>query len=180
LSTTVNGEYRTLDGTSQAAACVSGVAALYFSSLTTDLNFDGAVDHKDVRQMLRLTSRDLGVPGRDEQFGYGMVDALLTSFVPSTVLTVVETRGDDTRAAELEDALYGITLANFRLRYVRVDVFEGDVYRDDLSRYIVFGRNGLMDGFFWLDATGANYTVLFTPRGSRGNFADIIIERESN
>jgi subtilisin len=180
LSTTVNGEYRTLDGTSQAAACVSGVAALYFASLATDLNFDGAVDHKDVRQMLRLTSRELGAAGKDEQFGYGLVDALLTSFVPSTVLTIVETRGDDTRAAELDDALYGITLANLHLRYVRADVFEGEIYRDDLSRTIRFGRNGLVDAFFWLDARGTTYTIQFTPIGSPGTLADIIIERESN
>lgn len=54
-------------GTSMAAAHVSGVAALLYSSgITTPAAIEGA---------LETSARDLGTPGRDTAFGYGLVDA---------------------------------------------------------------------------------------------------------
>ncbi|MDQ2980394.1 MAG: S8 family serine peptidase [Acidobacteriota bacterium] len=55
-------------GTSPAAAQVSGVVALL---LQLRPDFSPA----QVRQLLEETARDLGPPGRDEQFGSGAVDA---------------------------------------------------------------------------------------------------------
>jgi subtilisin family serine protease len=54
-------------GTSPAAAQVSGVVALL---LQLRPDFSPA----QVRQLLEETARDLGPPGRDEQFGSGAVD----------------------------------------------------------------------------------------------------------
>lgn len=55
-------------GTSYAAAHVSGIVALMLE-VNPELTPDAT------RDLLGRASRDLGKPGRDEQFGYGQVDA---------------------------------------------------------------------------------------------------------
>ena len=66
-TTTLYGKYtNTFGGTSAAAPHVVGAAALVLAA--------GAAPG-DVRSILQQTAEDLGDPGRDESFGYGMVDA---------------------------------------------------------------------------------------------------------
>ena len=62
--------YRMQSGTSFAAAQVSGVAALL---IERNRNLDAA----SIRRILTATARDLGAPGHDDQFGAGLVDALV-------------------------------------------------------------------------------------------------------
>jgi hypothetical protein len=59
--------YNFTTGTSVAAAHVSGVAALL-------LERNPGVDPAMVEDALFSTAHDLGAPGRDPQFGYGLVD----------------------------------------------------------------------------------------------------------
>lgn len=66
--------YGLLSGTSMAAPHVSGEAALIFSTNFPDVNGDGHRDNKDVRQIIDNTAFDTGVPGRDDIYGYGIVD----------------------------------------------------------------------------------------------------------
>jgi hypothetical protein len=61
-------KYQITSGTSFSAAYVSGVAALI-------LERNPALKPNDVRAILEKTARDLGVPGRDDLFGAGEVDA---------------------------------------------------------------------------------------------------------
>ncbi|MGA2125506.1 MAG: S8 family serine peptidase [Xanthobacteraceae bacterium] len=61
--------YQLTTGTSVAAAHVSGVAALLMSR---NPNADAAT----IRAILQSTARDLGPKGRDDQFGWGLVDPL--------------------------------------------------------------------------------------------------------
>ena len=61
-------KYQITSGTSFSAAYVSGVAALL-------LEHNPALKPNDVRAILTRTARDLGVPGRDDQFGAGEADA---------------------------------------------------------------------------------------------------------
>jgi serine protease len=60
--------YRTKQGTSMATPHVSGVAALYISRT-------GISDPAAVQSRLQSTARDLGAAGRDNVYGYGIVDA---------------------------------------------------------------------------------------------------------
>jgi subtilisin family serine protease len=61
-------KYQIASGTSFSAAYVSGVAALL-------LERNPALKPGDVRAILTKTARDLGAPGRDDQFGAGEADA---------------------------------------------------------------------------------------------------------
>ncbi|HEY9246919.1 MAG TPA: S8 family serine peptidase, partial [Candidatus Methanoperedens sp.] len=64
-----------LSGTSMAAPHVTGVAALIFSTNFPDVNGDGKRDNKDVREIIRNTALDAGIPGKDDVYGYGIEDA---------------------------------------------------------------------------------------------------------
>ena len=67
-STTLNGTYLSASGTSAAAPHVSGLAALVWS-VRPDLTND------DVARVITETVRDLGAPGWDRFFGWGLIDA---------------------------------------------------------------------------------------------------------
>ncbi len=75
LSTTGNNDYAVLSGTSQSTAFVSGVAALIISSGISDINEDGEINNLDVRKKLQESVLDLGATGRDDKYGYGLIDA---------------------------------------------------------------------------------------------------------
>jgi hypothetical protein len=61
-------KYQMASGTSFSAAYVSGLAALM-------LERNPALKPDEVRAILMRTARDLGAPGRDDQFGAGEADA---------------------------------------------------------------------------------------------------------
>lgn len=67
LSTWPGGGYESYEGTSMACPHVSGVAALVIAS--------GISGPAAVRQRMQQTAQDLGAPGWDEYFGYGLVRA---------------------------------------------------------------------------------------------------------
>ncbi len=75
--------YINMSGTSMAAAFVSGIAALVFSARP---NFTA----QQVREVIIATAKDLGIAGRDETFGAGLIDtyAIFKSlgFFPETVV----------------------------------------------------------------------------------------------
>ncbi|HYH98466.1 S8 family serine peptidase [Hyalangium sp.] len=61
-------DYERLEGTSMAAPHVSGVAALLWSARPT-------LTAAQVRQLLEDSAQDLGLAGRDNTFGFGLVQA---------------------------------------------------------------------------------------------------------
>ena len=99
-STNFNGEYRSGTGTSGAAAIVAGAVALIrakYPYLPAD----------EVVHRLTATAIDKGPPGRDDQYGYGVIDlvAALTADVPlrgfeSVPATAPESGGPSTAGAD--------------------------------------------------------------------------------
>jgi subtilisin len=177
LSTVAGGSYDFLSGTSQAAPHVTGVAALGILSNTEDISGDGLVNHEDVRLMLQIEAIDLGSAGKDEIYGYGLVNGAAAAFAPEITLTATRTVGSPKLGAELTWVAgepYEITIKNSDLNKVAVDVFEGDVLRRDLSASYYFGGKKPQEVVFELDATGTHYSVLFTPYGKPDAFAKVV------
>jgi PKD repeat protein len=84
--------YNSISGTSMSTPHVSGVAALVWSQATTLAN-------TALRDHLRSNAQDLGVAGRDELYGFGLVDARKTidavSLPPSPETTISIENFDD-------------------------------------------------------------------------------------
>ena len=68
LSTAPNGGYAELQGTSFAAPYVAGIAALM-------LSVDPSLTPDELEAILEDTARDRGPSGRDDSYGWGLVDA---------------------------------------------------------------------------------------------------------
>jgi hypothetical protein len=83
FSTRLGGEYTTLSGTSMASPHVAGVAALVLAA-------GRFTSPAEVRNQLFLTADDLGAPGRDPHYGFGLVDADEAAEVPANQAPTVE------------------------------------------------------------------------------------------
>jgi type VII secretion-associated serine protease mycosin len=90
FSTTIN-DYKMQSGTSMAAAFVSGAAALLFAA-------QPSITAAQVRDILQRTATDIGAPGRDTTFGFGLVNlvaafAELDVLFPKTIAVSLTTLG---------------------------------------------------------------------------------------
>ncbi|HET6953001.1 MAG TPA: S8 family serine peptidase [Acidimicrobiales bacterium] len=101
VSASMDGGYRIGTGTSPSTAIVAGVAALVWSAYP-ELTSVEVVEH------LTETSVDKGAPGRDVEYGFGVVDPVkalttrpvtTTTTIPPTYATAPVTVPDDEAAA---------------------------------------------------------------------------------
>jgi LPXTG-site transpeptidase (sortase) family protein len=78
-STTLDNNYAYLSGTSMAAPFVSGLAAIL-------RGIPGNVSPDEITREIETTALDLGIPGRDDLYGYGLIqmDAALQPLLPTS------------------------------------------------------------------------------------------------
>jgi subtilisin family serine protease len=89
-----SGNYAAYEGTSMAAPHVTGVAALVLAA-------SPSLDATQLRQQLQNTAVDIGQPGRDDRFGFGLVNAFqavtnTTSSSRSTLVRLIDAQSGDT------------------------------------------------------------------------------------
>jgi subtilisin family serine protease len=89
VSPRLNGKYSQNVGTSDATAIIAGVAALVRAKYPN-------LSASEVVHRLTATATDKGSPGRDEQYGYGIVNpvAALTADVPPLTPSAAPSRTD--------------------------------------------------------------------------------------
>jgi len=82
LSTYANNTYAYAVGTSMAAPYVSGIAALLFQQYVNATNVE-------IRDMLESSVKDLGTPGKDIFYGYGLIQFGATSAIPMDLALII-------------------------------------------------------------------------------------------
>lgn len=191
MSTVPGGGYGLMSGTSQAAPHVSGVAALIISAGLKDENGDGSLAG-EVRQRLVATATDLGVPGRDVYFGYGLVNAVKA--VDTANHYTVTISGDRTAKSALNVVLkpgtYAIGISNHGLKNIIVNTPDDDNGKsylltqapeapfnhgnDDVIASFSFGPARPQTASFALKVE-ADCSIGFYPHGRAGTSAVITI-----
>jgi subtilisin family serine protease len=78
ILSTASNDYKLQSGTSMAAAFVTGAAALLFAA-------QPSITALQVRDVLQRTATDIGAPGRDSTFGYGIIN-LVAAFAELDVM----------------------------------------------------------------------------------------------
>ena len=78
ILSTASNDYKIQSGTSMAAAFVTGAAALLFAA-------QPSITAAQVRDILQRTATDIGAPGRDTTFGYGLIN-LVAAFAELNVM----------------------------------------------------------------------------------------------
>jgi len=78
ILSTASNDYKIQSGTSMAAAFVTGAAALLFAA-------QPSITAAQVREVLQRTATDIGAPGRDTTFGYGLIN-LVAAFAELDVM----------------------------------------------------------------------------------------------
>jgi subtilisin len=184
-STSTDNGYAELSGTSQAAPHVSGLAALIIAVGTYDLNGDGNVDNQDVRLQMQMSAHDLGETGRDDIYGFGLVDVATAlelsdkeDFSRLTFdLIKQKQHWQNFEKITLAGMLYKVTVDNKSLQAVAVVVYDEGGERKDLSGIIHFSGQSGQDDSFWLDARRCNLQVIFIPVGKPGSSAVVSITK---
>jgi len=114
--------YWFFQGTSMATPHVSGVAALVIANGNADANEDGITSPDEVRTVLQDTADDLGEPGRDDIYGYGLVNAYnaLTYTPTSTTTTSTTTTSTTVTTTTIPEAttmhIQSIDMSTTRIR----------------------------------------------------------------
>ena len=112
-STMPGGLYGSKSGTSMATPHVTGAVALLMSSDVTGTSYDsnknGKWDPAEIRSRMQSTATDLGTKGKDNYYGYGLVDAYAAvtglNIAPATDDTPTEVDApieDDTSSTDTE------------------------------------------------------------------------------
>ncbi len=186
-STMRGGGYGSMNGTSQATAHVTGAAAILLASKIADKNGDGRVAD-DVRTLLDTSAKDLGDPGRDQYFGFGLVDIAKALAPPTpTKWEYTLTKSKNFRDSQpLEVPLEG---GNYLVEITLNDMHEVKIIAKDGngSRYVEIEKPHLLRHRKQQNQNIANDTsevtisietsgsLIFIPKGKSGSSASIVV-----
>ena len=135
LSTAPGNTYSLKSGTSMACPHVSGVAALVLS------RYPG-MSNLEVRKRLADTADDLGSPGKDARYGYGLVNAFAALGGGEAVPPTIESDAE----AVVRGENITLTLTGEGYREYRLSI--NDTGLTDASRYprVAPGQQGILPG----------------------------------
>ncbi len=148
-------------GTSMACPHVSGVAALVLAGAvdpTYDLDNDGIWDNNEVRQKMDDTAEDLGDSGRDNWYGYGLVDAEAAASTPPDKHDVATTAIDTPSSVfQGETATIDVTVKNLGTYDETFELTVTDETYGEFTetRSITLAAGGSTVETFTWDTTGA-------------------------
>lgn len=186
-STMRGGGYGIMNGTSQATAHVTGAAAILMAKGVKDANADGRVAD-DVRALLGSSATDLGDPGRDQYFGFGIVD-LAKAITPPTVTTwkynIIRTHSSP-RSQALKvplnegnysvdvtlDGMQGLEIIATDNSGSRIIEIEQNNKRRRHTHSTIFDEPTKSSLNIFISGSGF---LLFTPEGKPGGSANIVI-----
>ena len=186
-STMRGGGYGIMNGTSQATAHVSGAAAILLAKEIADKNGDGRFAD-DVRTLLNTSARDLGDSGRDQYFGFGLVD--LEKALTPPAPTKWEYSITKTRAShDSQTLVVPLQAGNYKVDITLSGMHELEVIAKDSSgsRYIEIEkkhRPGLPKQNNQINANSTSTvsisidtagSLVFVPKGKVGSSALIVI-----
>lgn len=169
VSTYLDGEYATASGTSMAAPNLAGTAALAWAR-------NPSLTALELRLMLRKAAIDLGDPGRDDEYGFGFVDA------NEAVLVVMED-ANTTSVAQMQFAEPDFDSMEYAPEaYVPGEILiqtdgsvSGDQLIDALRSTHTEARSAL--GVTWSHAKH-NLMTLSVPEGSELAFMELVAEMD--
>ncbi|WP_298434368.1 S8 family peptidase [Geobacter sp.] len=178
-STVSGGGYALLSGTSQAAPHVAGAAVVLLSSGIADANGNGS-RADEVRARLDGTAKDLGDPGRDKYFGWGLVDLSAATVPQETHKLHLERKGRspkrDAQSLSLGQGSYSLSLKNNGLEGVVAFANKGKGFKYPRPYSFPF-TSASQEVNFAVTLDSPQTTLAFTPRGDTGTSADITITK---
>jgi len=139
LSTYLNNQYAEAIGTSMATPHVTGVVALMIC--------EGITGVENIRNVLRQTAVDLGVPGFDEYYGAGLVDAYdAVTWSGGWEPLIVYSVGSDDKLDDLTSLQNGNYNLQVNTSPVRVFAWMDFDHDNQLSYGDLYGYYGYMGG----------------------------------
>lgn len=176
-STVSGGGYAFLSGTSQASPHVAGAAAVILSSGIADANGNGS-RADEVRARLDATAKDLGDPGRDKYFGWGLVD-LSAATDQATRIHIEKKKGMpklSTQSVSLGKGSYSFQVRNNGLERLAVKTAVGS--GKEFERVFATGFTSPVEELnIGVALDNPQTTLVFTPYGDIGSSADITITK---
>lgn len=162
--TPIDWAYWFFQGTSMATPHVAGVAALLLAE-------DSALTPDEVRNALESTAEDLGTPGKDSTFGWGLVDAAaaLLSLTPAVSISLTTDSSVDFGTLPLESTqdttasgINDVQTVIINVGPANLDV-KSTVFSDGVNTWDLDSSNGVNQIKWEFSTDGTTWTTFLTP-----------------